>query len=59
MTSELDPKLLELIVCPKDKAPLEFDSERHQIICTQCRKRYNITESGIPIFLSPKENSKS
>jgi len=59
MISELNPKLLELIVCPKDKTPLEFSSDRNQLTCTQCRKRYNITESGIPIFLSPKDDKST
>ena len=55
MINKIDPKLLKIVVCPKDKADLIPDEENNQLVCSECKKRYNITESGIPIFLSPKD----
>ncbi len=30
--SSVDPKLLEILVCPQTKGPLEFDSARQELI---------------------------
>ena len=57
MTNMIDERLLEVIVCPRDKSKLTLDKESNQLFCSTCKKRYNITESGIPIFLSNKEKS--
>ena len=59
MRHKIDQKLLDIVVCPNDKAPLEIDNDANQLVCTECNKRYNIAESGIPIFLSPKPKNKN
>ena len=46
----VDPKLLELLVCPLSKAALDFDAEKGELISRQARLAYPIRD-GIPIML--------
>ncbi len=46
----VDPKLLELLVCPLTKAPLRYDRERQELISDQAGLAYPIRD-GIPIML--------
>ena len=48
--SGVDPKLLEILVCPVTKAPLEYDAEAQELISRQARLAYPIRD-GIPIML--------
>lgn len=45
-----DPKLLEILVCPLTKAPLEYDEARQELISRQAKLAFPIRE-GIPIML--------
>lgn len=45
-----DPRLLEILVCPLTKAPLEYDAERQELVSRQARLAYPIRE-GIPVML--------
>ena len=49
----VDPKLLEILVCPLTKGPLEFDSSRQELISRSAKLAYPIRD-GIPIML-PEE----
>ncbi|MGB0553089.1 MAG: Trm112 family protein [Alphaproteobacteria bacterium] len=49
-TSQLDPKLLELLVCPLTKGPLKYDRENSELISEQAKLAYPIRD-GIPIML--------
>ncbi len=49
-TTELDPKLLELLVCPLTKGPLVYDRENNELISEQANLAYPIRD-GIPIML--------
>ena len=49
----LDPKLLEILVCPLTKGPLEYDAEKQELISRAARLAYPIRD-GIPIML-PEE----
>ena len=49
-TTELDPKLLELLVCPPTKGPLVYDWENSELISEQANLAYPIRD-GIPIML--------
>lgn len=44
------PKLLEILVCPLTKAPLEYDADKQELISRQAGLAYRI-EGGIPIML--------
>lgn len=46
----IDPKLLELIVCPLTKATLEYDAVRSELISRAAKLAYPIRD-GIPIML--------
>ena len=46
----VDPKLLEILVCPLLKGPLRFDRERQELISPRARLAYPIRE-GVPILL--------
>ena len=47
---EVDPKLLEILVCPLTKAPLRYDRERQELISDKAKLAYPIRD-GIPIML--------
>lgn len=50
MTKAVDPKLLEILVCPLTKAPLDYDAEKQELISRQAKLAFPIRE-GIPIML--------
>jgi uncharacterized protein len=47
----IDPKLLEILVCPLTKRPLRYDPERQELVSEQARLAYPIRD-GIPIMLA-------
>ena len=52
-TTAIDPKLLELLVCPLTKGRLDYDRERQELISREAKLAYPIRD-GIPIML-PEE----
>ena len=54
--SAVDPKLLEILVCPLTRGPLEFDSAKQELISKSAKLAYPIRD-GIPIML-PEEARK-
>jgi uncharacterized protein len=52
----LDPKLLEILVCPLTKTSLDYDAERQELISRAAGLAYPIRD-GIPIML-PEEARK-
>ncbi|MGX7705799.1 Trm112 family protein [Methylobacterium sp. Gmos1] len=51
--TRIDPKLLELLVCPLTKERLDYDSARQELISRSAKLAYPIRD-GIPIML-PEE----
>lgn len=49
-TGEVDPKLLELLVCPLTKETLEYDRANQELISRGARLAYPIRD-GIPVML--------
>ncbi len=47
----VDPKLLEILVCPVTKGPLNYDTERQELISEKAKLAYPIKD-GIPIMLA-------
>jgi hypothetical protein len=47
----VDPKLLELLVCPVTRGPLEYDAVRQELVSRAAKLAYPIRE-GIPIMLA-------
>jgi uncharacterized protein YbaR (Trm112 family) len=54
--SGLDPKLLELLVCPLTKGPLQYDREQNELVSEQAKLAYPIRD-GIPIMLVSEARS--
>ncbi|MEG0921551.1 MAG: Trm112 family protein [Comamonas sp.] len=46
----MDPKLLELLVCPVTKGPLRYDRERQELVSRSARLAYPVRD-GIPVML--------
>ena len=46
----MDTKLLEILVCPLCKSPLDYRREAKELICRPCRLAYPIRDD-IPIML--------
>ncbi|MBZ6075628.1 Trm112 family protein [Microvirga puerhi] len=51
--TRIDPKLLEMLVCPLTKESLDYDAVRQELISRQAKLAYPIRD-GIPIML-PEE----
>ncbi|MGH7116008.1 MAG: Trm112 family protein [Stellaceae bacterium] len=49
-SSEIDPKLLEILVCPLTKGPLRYDRDAQELISEEAGLAYPIRD-GIPIML--------
>jgi uncharacterized protein YbaR (Trm112 family) len=49
----VDPKLLDILVCPLTKGPLDYDRDKQELVSRQARLAYPIHD-GIPIML-PEE----
>ena len=47
---DMDTKLLELLVCPVTKGPLEYHPERQELVSRSARLAYPIRD-GIPVLL--------
>jgi len=50
-TRRVDPRLLELLVCPVTKMPLHYDAEKQELISRSAGLAYPIRD-GIPIMLA-------
>ncbi len=46
----IDPRLLEILVCPKTRTTLEYDAQRQELVSRAAKLAYPIRE-GIPIML--------
>ncbi|MBN9405908.1 MAG: Trm112 family protein [Burkholderiales bacterium] len=54
----MDAKLLELLVCPITKGPLDYDRDRQELISRSARLAYPIRD-GIPIMLEAEARTLS
>jgi uncharacterized protein YbaR (Trm112 family) len=52
-SGEIDPRLLEILVCPVTHGPLDYDRGRAELISRAARLAYPIRD-GVPIML-PEE----
>ena len=50
ITSRVDPKLLELLVCPLTKGRLSYDAQAGELVSEKAKLAYPIRD-GIPIML--------
>ena len=54
--SDIDPKLLEILVCPLTKGRLRYDREAQELISEEAGLAYPIRD-GIPIMLVDEARS--
>ncbi len=52
----VDRKLLEILVCPETKGPLEYDAQNQELISRQAKLAYPIRD-GIPVMLTDEARS--
>jgi len=52
----VDPRLLEILVCPLTKGPLTYDREQNELVSVQAGLAYPIRD-GIPIMLADEARS--
>lgn len=50
MPHAIDPKLLEILVCPLTKVPLRYDAAKQELVSDQAGLAYPIRD-GIPVML--------
>lgn len=46
----LDKELIDILVCPVCKGELEYREEDSELVCHQCKLRFQVRD-GIPIML--------
>jgi uncharacterized protein YbaR (Trm112 family) len=54
----MDPKLLELLVCPVTKGHLHYDRARQELVSRSARLAYPVRD-GIPILLEEQARTLS
>ena len=54
----MDPRLLELLVCPVTKGPLDYDRERQELLSRSARLAYPIRD-GVPVMLEEEARTLS
>lgn len=54
----MDPKLLELLVCPVTKGHLDYDRERQELLSRSARLAYPIRD-GMPVLLEEEARTLS
>ena len=54
----MDTKLLELLVCPVTKGPLEYDRDAQQLLSRSARLAYPVRD-GIPVLLEREARTMS
>src|ERR671914_451728 len=45
--TRIDPKLLEILVCPLTKGPLEYDAERQELLSRQAKLAYPVGDGDL------------
>lgn len=53
---EMRPELLEILACPKCKAPVELSADNEAVQCAACRLRFPVRD-GIPVMLIDEAES--
>ncbi len=48
--SEVDPRLLEVLICPMTRSPLSYDRAKGELVSKAARLAYPVRD-GVPIML--------
>lgn len=49
-SADLDPRLLEVLVCPHSRGPLRYDRDKQELVSVQAGLAYPIRD-GVPVLL--------
>ena len=52
----MDPRFVEILVCPACKGPLLFDKTAQELICKPCQLAYPVRD-GIPVMMQDEARS--
>ncbi len=53
---EVDPRLLEILVCPVTHGPLTYDRDKAELVSASARLAYPIRD-GVPVMLPEEARS--
>ncbi|MEZ5614045.1 MAG: Trm112 family protein [Rhodocyclaceae bacterium] len=54
----MDPRLLEILVCPVCKGPLDFRKAGQELVCKACKLAYPVRDD-IPVMLEEEARQLS
>ena len=54
--SGIDPRLLEVLICPASRGPLRYDRETNELVSERARLAYPIRDN-VPIMLKDEARS--
>ncbi|MBZ0144415.1 MAG: Trm112 family protein [Rhodocyclaceae bacterium] len=54
----MDPRLLEILVCPVCKGPLDFRKPQQELVCKACKLAYPVRDD-IPVMLEEEARQLS
>lgn len=54
----VDPKLLEILVCPVSRGPLHYDRDKGELVSKKARLAYPVRD-GVPIMLADEARELS
>lgn len=54
----MDPRLLEILVCPLCKGPLDFLRDKQELVCKADRLAFPVRD-GIPVMLEEEARTMS
>lgn len=57
-SKDVDPKLLEVLVCPVTRGPLVYDRKANELVSKSARLAYPVRE-GVPIMLADEARELS
>lgn len=49
--TDIDPRLLEVIVCPQTREPLRYDREKQELVSEKARLAFPVRD-GVPILIA-------
>ncbi len=49
--TDIDPKLLEVIVCPQTREPLRYDRDKQELVSEKARLAFPVRD-GVPILIA-------
>ena len=51
LVHEVDPRLLEVLVCPLTRSPLTYDRDKGELVSKAARLAYPVRD-GVPVMLA-------